>query len=134
MDRKALEDLIKEDPGNPAFVEVAEYFRQKKDFTRALEVCLSGLSVAPANHKGRLVLARTFYENGMLPFASRELEQLARELPNNEPIRKLIAILDPEFGELQADTQSQESEGDLVAESELDIDLLEDLEEEEDSH
>ena len=68
------------DPGNPLFAELADMLRQKGEHLKAIEVCLSGLSSNPECAKGRLMLARIYYERSYLPFAIGELKELARQL------------------------------------------------------
>lgn len=91
-----FKEILAENPGNPLFAEYAERLRVAGDHSEAMNVCLAGLSANPACHRGRLVLARAFYDRSYLPFAVRELEYLVRELPDNESLRKLLNKLSPQ--------------------------------------
>lgn len=124
MQEAELKALIQDDPGNPAFAEYGEVLRAKGDLANALIVCLSGLSLNPKNHRGRLVLARTLFELRCVPFAVRELKELATDLPDNKNIKKLLEKLSPEL------VQTQAPPSEVLAESEFDIDILEAIKEE----
>lgn len=88
-------ELLESDPGNPVFAQYADELRKDGKSKEALEVCLAGLTHNPGCHRGRLVLARVFYEAGYLPFTIREVEQLHREVPNSAAVRKLLEKLSP---------------------------------------
>ncbi len=104
------------------FTDRAEGLRLSGKLEEALSVVLKGLSDNPDAHRGRLVLARIFYEKGYLPFAVREVEHLVRQVPSNAALKKLLGTLAPDRGgEIQGSTGSVE---DTVAESEFDLDAL----------
>ena len=129
-----IKTLLESDPGNPAFVEYAEELRRSGDLAEAMEICLAGLSANPSSLRGRLVLARVFYENGYIPFAARELAYLRRARPESESLRKLceelgVEALQDSFAEAAQVSSSQEA-AEVVAETEFDLDVLESLSEE----
>ena len=109
------------------FADRAEGLRISGKLDDALILAMAGLSENPDAHRGRLVLARIFYEKGYLPFAVREVEQLVREIPSNAAIRKLLETLAPDRVIGGPNTIVAE---DTVAESEFDLDALALLEEE----
>lgn len=88
--------LLREDPGNPAFPAYAESLINQGKPLEALEVCLAGLSVNPTCHKGKLLLARIYFERSYIPFAVRELQELRLALPDNKYITRLLERLAPE--------------------------------------
>ena len=90
-----FEEILSDDPGNPIFAEFAESLRQQGTRLAALSVCLAGLSANPTCHRGRLVLARVFFDLGYHAFAVRELEELSIALPKVESITKLLNKFDP---------------------------------------
>ena len=118
--------LLQEDPGNPAFVDFAEELRRAGELREAMEICLAGLSANPSSLRGRLVLARIFYESGYSPFAAREIAELQRARPESESLRKLAMQLGSEIS--QAEPPLEQSE--VVAEGEFNLDVLETLIEE----
>jgi hypothetical protein len=118
--------LISEDAGHVAFVAYADLLRSTGRWPEAVEVCLAGLTANPANHKGRLVLARLYYDRGYIPFAVRELEILTRALPQNEPVRKLLERLTG--APVAVNGEAPPVKDDTIAEAEFDlgeIDLIE---------
>ena len=121
---------LADDPGDPLFVEYADFLRREEDYANALQVCLAGLSVNPGFHHGRLVLARIFFDQSFIPFAVRELELLHTALPNNSGVQKLLDRLAPgSASESAAETAETDAE-DTVAETEFDFDEIELIEEE----
>ena len=125
-----IEALLNEDPGNPAFVECAERYRALGDYANAFERCFAGLSANPSNHQGRLLLARLFYEKGYIAFAVRELELLAKHLPDNNTVKRLLEKLAPGSSQQLGETTKEKSgkADDTVAEAEFDFDTLEKIE------
>lgn len=103
------------------FVDRAEGLRISGKLDEALAMALKGLSENPEECRGRLVLARIFYEKGYLPFAVREVEHLARQVPSNTALKKLLGTLAPDRG---GDIPSTAAAEDTVAESEFDLDAL----------
>lgn len=130
---REYEKMLGEDPGNSIFAEFADILRARYDYSRALRVCLSGLSSNPACAMGRLVLARLFYEQTYTPFAVRELIELKNKFPDNQSLEALLSKIAPQE---VLDTEkvlhpSEEVEADgVVAEAEFDIDDIELIESE----
>ena len=84
----------------------------------AIEVCLKGLSANPSCHRGRLVLARLYFECGYIPFAAREVNILRETLPE-------LASLDRLYKKFYPDSAG-DSEGETtVAETDFEISELE---------
>ena len=133
MDIKERESEIKrilaEDPGDPTFAEYGDFLRRRGETLKAIDVCLAGLSVNPDCHRGRIVLARAYYDRLYLPFAVRELEILRQALPDNRPIEKIIAKLAPDSG--PASGGSAALQPSTLAEAEMGFDEIELIEEEE---
>ena len=69
VDEKALTQVLSDDPGDPAFIELADHMRRNDRYEEALLTCLKGLSANPSAHRGRLLLARLFFERGFWPSA-----------------------------------------------------------------
>lgn len=129
-----IKTLLQDDPGNPAFVDCAEELRRAGDLGEALEICLAGLSANPSSLRGRLVLARVFYESGYIPFAARELAYLRRARPESESLGKLceelgVEALQDSFADAMQVSPAQ-GDAEVVAETEFDLDVLESLSDE----
>jgi tetratricopeptide (TPR) repeat protein len=71
------------------FYAEAEKLRSEGKFLESLRILLEGLSTEPQNSQARLLLSRVFYEQGFIPFAIRELEELLKTFPENGSIIKL---------------------------------------------
>ena len=133
LTKEQLEKEIAAYRGNPLFAELANLLRREARFDEALSVCLEGLSSNPKCHKGRLQLARIFYEKDCLPFAIRELELLAKELPRNSSVLKLIEMISPSAAKIAniaagaAAVKDQPVIEKTLAEAEFDMDLLADM-------
>ena len=130
MKHEQFIEILENDPGNPVFLEYAESLRSEGRLTEALIVCLSGLSKNFSLHRGRLLLARLFFEQGFYPFAAREISYLARYFPSNTAIQKLHQKLS--FAALAADdgSDSVQPQTDIVAEADFDVEDIEGLDEE----
>ncbi|MGI6681315.1 MAG: hypothetical protein ACOX3T_07540 [Bdellovibrionota bacterium] len=72
------------------FPEYAEKLRLVKKHSASIRVCLEGLSKYPSVDRGRLVLARTYYDCGYVDFALKELLYLNQKNPDNIFIKRLI--------------------------------------------
>lgn len=135
-DRSELEKTVSEFPGDPAFADLAELLLRERELGKAIVVCVKGLSAAPEIHKGRLMLARAFFELEAIPFAVREIETLLEEFPQNKFLRRLLLKLSPEKTGSSVESSHYTAEGeavdDTVAEAEFDFDSLDMLDEEED--
>lgn len=118
MNEKEYRAALSADPGAPLFVEFAEYLRGLRRQSEAIDVCLAGLSANPDAHRGRLMLARVFYECGFVPFAVRELQVLGARFPENRALAKLRERLSPNISQQDSAGESE------VAEAEFDIDAI----------
>ena len=118
MNEKEYRSTLSSDPGAPAFVEFAELLRGMRRHSEAIDVCLAGLSANPDAHRGRLMLARVYYECGFIPFAVRELQTLVAQFPANRALAKLCERLSPVDGTTGSGVESE------VAEAEFDIDAI----------
>ncbi len=127
MNQQDLEQILKNEPGDPRFVEFAQQLFVQGQNLRSIEVCLAGLSANPAAHEGRLLLAQIYFSCGYYPFATRELLELHRALPDNQTIVRLLEKLSP--GSTAGSSTQDSSE--TLAESDFDLDVLESLGEEE---
>jgi predicted Zn-dependent protease len=115
-----LEALVLADPGDPAFAELADIYRQRGDYGGALDLCFNGLSANPSCSLGRAILARVFYERLQFPFAVRELKEIALNDPNNIFVAKLLSIL----AHQEADFGSSDSEARPMAQAEFSFEDL----------
>lgn len=93
-----LRRLLGENPGADSFPELAEHLSE--DPTKraeAREILFRGLAKNPRNTRGRLLLAKLFYQDEMLEFSVRELIELHRytDVP---AVRKLLEAFG-EYGE-----------------------------------
>jgi len=95
MNEETYRTRLQEDPGDPLFAEFADLLRGEKRYSEAFEVCFQGLTANPQCHRGRLVLARLFYEKLHWPFAVRELRELRLALPENPHLQRLLERLQP---------------------------------------
>lgn len=123
-----LEARVSIDPGDPAFAELADAYRRRGDYQGALDLCFNGLTANPGCLRGRVVLARLFYERLHFPLAVRELLEVLRTVPGNPYARKLLQALAPtEYlstagqGRISSD-HSAASE--VIAEAEFDLSSL----------
>ena len=122
-----IAEILKSDPGNPAFVREAERLIRAGKLSEAQDICCAGISANPSAHRGRLLLSRIFYERGYLPFAVRELEELSNVVNDNKFLRRILEKLAP-----QLKTRSSDEGDRVVAETDFDIGDIELLDEEED--
>jgi predicted Zn-dependent protease len=114
MQRSEVQTQLAQDPGNPVFAEYADQLRREGQYSEALEICYRGLSANPSVHRGRLVLARVYYEKLFWPFAIREVQQLQKDLPHSETLRRLLTALAPEESTSVLTERSRNAE-DLVS-------------------
>lgn len=108
-------NILIDDPGNARFVDYAEFLRKEGRLDEALLISLKGVSANPTLTKGRLILARVFYELGFHAFAAREIRELLATMPENGTLKRLLELLSPGEGDFEES---------VVAESDFDIDLL----------
>lgn len=118
--------LLETDPGDEIFVQYAESLKKEGKRVEALNVILRGLTASPTNNRGRLLLARMFYEDGYTPFAVRELIEIHKSIPQNKAIKQLLEKLSPGIV-----NSLDIKEGQVVGESEFDFAEIEVLGEEE---
>ncbi|NLF25472.1 MAG: hypothetical protein GX589_07420 [Deltaproteobacteria bacterium] len=123
-DYERLKSVLEEDPGNSVFIEYAKCLIEERSFESALMVCLRGLSSNPSAHAGRLLLARVFYELGLVPFAVREVEELCRELPHNLKLQRVLEALTLNPA-ISRDSASSSQPDQTLAELEVSFDDLE---------
>lgn len=119
---------LQDNPGSLVFIDYGEALRKEGRHSDALLMCLRGLTANPNADKGRLLLARTYYEIGCTTFAVRELQELLRHCPENEILQRLARKLAPDldwqgFSEETAETPEQ-----LLAESEFEFSTLDNME------
>ena len=119
-------ERLQQDPGDECFVEYADYLRVHRRYLEGIGVCLAGLSANPGLRRGRLVLARVFYDAGYLPFAAREVEELSRLAPANPAIKRLLEVM---VQDMPSEERGKEAEGNVeadstVAEADFDFDDL----------
>ncbi|MCC6932786.1 MAG: hypothetical protein IT292_05990 [Deltaproteobacteria bacterium] len=127
------------DGADNCLLEAAKLTETKESRIAAREVCYYGLNKTPAHLRLRLLLAKLFYLDGMMVFATRELQEL-KKYYQSEALNKLIASLGGDTKQLVEPKQADVSEVDLaedgdknfqelIAEIDLDEDLLEILDE-----
>ncbi|HMO01576.1 MAG TPA: hypothetical protein PKD37_05465 [Oligoflexia bacterium] len=119
--------ILATDPGNPLFTEYARILVSKGRLQDALMVCLRGLSADSANHMGRLILAKIYFELKFYPFALAELRKLKSSFPESKDVKKLCTLLSGEAmenlsGDLASDKEATAS--DIVAEAEFDFEQI----------
>lgn len=115
-----LELRVSGDPGDPAFADLADAYRRRGDYQGAFDLCLNGLTANPDCIRGRVVLARLFYERLHFSFAARELREVYQALPGNPYARKLLEALSAE----DRFSPGHEDEGRVLAEVEFSLHSL----------
>ena len=121
MTEEEYRGILAKDAGNAVFIEYAKLLIAQDRLPAALMVCLKGLSSSPGERRGRLMLARVFYELGMLPFAAREIEALSLDLPECGSLRSLRDRLSPGYSPQGSSGGTEEG---MVAEMDLAFDEL----------
>lgn len=127
---KDVAAVLEKDPGNVLFYDLAVGLSLEGNLIDAIEVCLRGLSVNPGFHKGRLLLARLYYECGYIPFAVKELESLFGACPNSKSVRRLLERLSPGSAALSSGVATSVAGNSTVAEGDFNLDDLAELDEE----
>ncbi|WKZ57933.1 MAG: hypothetical protein QY326_04500 [Bdellovibrionota bacterium] len=127
-------EILASDPGDEVFVDYGDYLRRTGRLNDALLITLRGLSHTPDNSRGRLLLARLYFELGFTPFAVREIRELQAEYPQRKFLRQLLLKLAPDEklkevsdSPVQPEPASKSS-SETFAEGEFDFEALEDLE------
>lgn len=128
METTNYEAILVTDPGNPLFAEYAENLLSQGKLKEAQDICLAGLSANPSFSRGRLVLARVFFERSFVPFAVRELEVLREEIPENKFVQRLVERLAPDVANKDQRKRGADNGEDTVAETDFDIGEIELLE------
>lgn len=82
------------------FYPLAEACREVGQLERAIELCRDGLVRHPYFWGARVVLGRTYLEQGQLDQAREELEKVVEVVPNNLLASKLLAQIYTGQGEL----------------------------------
>ena len=90
---KELKHQLRQNIEKECFAEYAEKLRLSRKYSASIRVCLEGLSKNPTVDRGRLVLARTYYDCGYIDFSLRELSFLIKRHPDNVYIKSLIEKL-----------------------------------------
>ena len=132
MSDAEISSILESDPGNPEFADYANELRHGGKLSDALLVCLRGLSANPACQRGRLILARTYVDLKLIPFALRELEQLQAEMPQNQLIPRLLSTIDPGHKAQASSVEpgsTDSPEAETIAEAEFGFDELDLIEE-----
>lgn len=124
-----LETAVADNPGTPEFVDLAHELSKAGRAERAISVCLAGLTRDPSNLQGRLLLARIYFEQGYVPFAAREVQELVKLHPGSNALQHLAAKLDPSYVDLEARSET-ESDEQVVAEADFEFDILDELDDE----
>lgn len=119
---QSYKERLAEDPGDDCFMDYAEYLRINGRHLEALAVCFGGLTSNPSALRGRLVLARIFYDAGYFPFAVREIEDLHRAMPENSAITRLKEVL---LQDRASEAPAEPADEEVVAEAFLDVEDLE---------
>lgn len=137
-----MERRVANDPGGEYFPELAaRLLDDSASRPRAREICFQGLRRNPSNTRGRLVLARAFFLDGMYEFSVRELLELKNiaEIPAVEKLITAFGVYAQRYNAPQRKTAprtsapqgaaatpgNSESDGGVVAEVDLDADFLE---------
>jgi tetratricopeptide (TPR) repeat protein len=103
----------------------AEALRLQGDHQQALILLLKGLSKDSQNDQARLLLARVLYELNCLPFAVQEIQTLYNKHPESKSLARLLSSL----GGHARSNVTKHTEA-VMAESEIDFDAIDDLEQE----
>jgi hypothetical protein len=127
MNEDEILEILSTDPGNSIFSDFAEALHKDGASEAAIIVCLRGLSSNPSLHKGRLLLAKIYYDLGFKPFCIEQLKFLLKQLPGNKSISRLLEKLDPQ--EFNRTTVQLTSEVKTVAEAEFEFGEIELIEE-----
>lgn len=90
---RKLDNRLKINPSSRVFPLAAEYCFQRKDFTRAIEICLSGLRLYPDSLTGHIILGKCYLAQEKLQEASQEfLSVVTRDRKNQAALSMLAEI------------------------------------------
>ncbi len=84
------QNKLQHDLQNESFADCADNLRIAKNYSEAIRVCLEGLSSNPEFDRGRLVLARIYYDCGYIDFSLRELAYIYQKCPDNIYVKRLM--------------------------------------------
>ncbi len=91
--RAGFERLVEEDPGNPVFLgQLAEVYRQRRDYARAVELYKKTVAVAPQDRDARYNLAVTLQEAGRADEAFAALQAAIRLDPGRPEAHNALGI------------------------------------------
>jgi predicted Zn-dependent protease len=134
MDESELRKELSSHPGSELFVQLAQLLISEERLNEALLVLLRGLSHAPSQNSGRLLLAQVYFELGFIPFAVEQIKTLITADPASETLRKLlIAIAPGEAGAILSRSDAAAASGQgleqtkqeqVLAEADFDVDDL----------
>jgi len=82
-DIHGLEIEFAKNPSLDNCIPLCEAYISAKRFMEAMVVCKKGIKTAPADPRGRVMLARVYADQGKLPKAEQELTGMLTEFPNN---------------------------------------------------
>ena len=83
------------DPAHASFFSTAQRLAGEGRVLEALFVLVRALDVNPALDRGRLLLARLFFELGAPHFAAREVRELMARAPQLKSLARLQEALEP---------------------------------------
>lgn len=121
-------ELRKELANNPhteKFYELADILSSSDIYrAEAREICFRGLNEHPKSVKGRFVLAKLFYLDGLVGFCLRELYEL-RGMVQSYNLDKLIESLGGSIdGQQIVSKEVDEAEEAVLAQIDLDSDII----------
>ncbi len=141
LDIDTLRKRVATDPAAKEFIELAKVLGEKNETrAEAREVCFRALTSDSKNLRGRLLLAKLFYLDGMIEFCVRELLEIEHSAPETPALKRLLEALG-DYTEKQRqtrtetskETKAQQQDSKIIAEVSLEenfLDALDELEEE----
>ena len=85
--------VLNKNPGSLVFASLADFFRQKQQYQRALKICHEGLNYNPSYAKGYAVLGSIYLDQARYEKSIKAFEQtLALEAKNMLAIRSLCKL------------------------------------------
>ncbi len=86
-------EILAREPSSVVFARLSEAYRKRGMLSRAIEVCLQGLSHHPNLLSGRVALARAWYDAGEIHKARQEAEAVVKSAPENLAALRLLASI-----------------------------------------
>jgi len=83
------------DPAHESYFGVAQLLAGEAKLLEACGVLMRALDVNPALDRGRLLLARLYFEIGAPRFAAREIRELVQRNPQLKSLERLREALEP---------------------------------------